>query len=98
MMALVIGVASLFVSPHTPQLLVIGRAKETLCRDASSDWDPAVTPATAMASAVAEDLRRYFGGLSAQFTPFLEAAWHGHVRFCTDADADEVLGALAVLV
>jgi hypothetical protein len=57
-----------------------------------------VTPATATASAVAEDLHCYFDGLSAQFTPFLEVAWHGHVRFCTDADADEVLGALAVLV
>jgi hypothetical protein len=98
MMALVIGVASLFASPHAPRLLVIDRAGETLCRDASSNWDPAVTPATATASAVAEDLHRYFDGLSAQFTPFLEAAWHGRVRFCTDADADEVLGALAMLV
>ncbi|MEO5624463.1 MAG: hypothetical protein ABIQ70_00465 [Dokdonella sp.] len=47
---------------------------------------------------MSEDLRRYFAGLSAQFTPVLDAAWHGHVRFCTDTDEAKVLEALAVLV
>ncbi|HEY6321597.1 MAG TPA: hypothetical protein VJA16_08585 [Thermoanaerobaculia bacterium] len=96
--ALVIAVAPLFAGTHAPQLLVIDRAKETLCRDASSDWDSTVTPRKATASAVAEDIHRYFAGLSAQFTTFLEATWHGHLRFCTDAEEDAVLGALAVVV
>jgi hypothetical protein len=96
--ALVLGIASLAAGTHTPQLLVIDRANETRCSKAAASWDPDVTPEMATADAVAEDLHRYFEGLSAQFTPFLEAAWHGQVRFCTGAAADKVLGALAVLV
>ncbi len=96
--ALVLGVAPLLAGTHTPQLLVIDRAQDTLCHDASSDWDPTVTPQEATASAVVEDIHRYFAGLSAQFTTFLDATWHGHLRFCTDAEEDEVLGALAVVV
>jgi hypothetical protein len=81
-----------------PQLWVVDRAKETVCREAPSTWDPAVTSEEAPASAVAEDLNNYFGGLSVQFTHFLEAAWHGHVRFCTDEDENDVLRVLVKLV
>jgi hypothetical protein len=45
-------------------------------------------------SAVAEDIRRYFAGLSAQFTSILPAAWHGRVHFCTEDDEAVVLRAL----
>jgi hypothetical protein len=96
--ALVIAAVPLFAGTHTPQLLVTDRATGTPCRDASSGWDPTVTPRKATASAVAEDIHRYFAGLSAQFTTFLEATWHGHLRFCSDAEEDHVLGALAEVV
>lgn len=81
-----------------PQLWVVDRAKETVCREAPSTWDPAVTSEEVTASAVAYDLDSYFGGLSVQITHFLEAAWHGHVRFCTDEDESDVLRVLVKLV
>jgi hypothetical protein len=84
--------------PPPPQLLVIGKAAVTACRAAPPDWDSTVATESATATAVAEDLWRYFAGLSAQFTRILEAAWHGRVRFCTDADETIVATRLATLV
>jgi hypothetical protein len=96
--ALLFGAVPLFGGTKAVQLLVIDHTAENRCRPAPAGWDSTAAPREARAAVVAEDLRRYFGGLSAQFTPILEAAWHGRVRFCTDAEEDEVLGALAVLV
>ena len=81
-----------------PQLWVVDRAKETVCREAPSNWDSSVASTEVTASAVAYDLNSYFGGLSVQITPFLEAAWHGHVRFCTDEDENDVLRVLVKIV
>jgi hypothetical protein len=96
--ALLFGTAPLWGGTKTVQLLVVDHAAEGRCRDAPPGWDSTAAPEKATAADAAEDLRRYFGGLSAQFTHILEAAWHGRVRFCTDAEENEVLRALAVLV
>jgi hypothetical protein len=81
-----------------PQLLITGADSGAACRPVPAGWDASRPEVTERAAAVVEDLRRYLGGLSAQFTETLPALWHGRVRFCSDAVETEVLRGLAVLV
>jgi hypothetical protein len=95
---LVIAIALLAPPSTPPQLLVVDSSEEVACRPAPQAWDPAAAFDTATAAAASEDLRRYFVGLNAQFTSILDAVWHGHIRFCTDASETHVLHSLALLV
>jgi hypothetical protein len=96
--ALLLAITLLAPSSETAQLLIIDDAHDAGCRPAPKWWDSTVASDTATPTDASEDLQRYITGLSVQFTSVLEAAWHGHVRFCTDAGEAQVLQALALLV
>lgn len=100
--ALLLAIALLAPSsesvPESVQLFIRDGAHDADCRPAPKSWDSTVAFRETTPTEASEDLQRYFDGLSVQFTSILEAAWHGHVRFCTDADETQVLHALALLV
>jgi hypothetical protein len=91
--ALVIGVALLASASPAIHLTVFRGVGA--CRPVPEGWAaPGAVVEEAEPAAVAEDIRRYFAGLSAQFTPILPAAWNGEVHFCTEDDERVVLRAL----
>lgn len=93
-LVLAIGLAA----PRGPQLLVVAEGGQQSCRPAPDDWNTTEPSDTATAEMARTDLARYFGGMSALFTSFLQAAWDGTVWFCTADEESQVLQTLAELV
>jgi len=98
--AIGLGVILLASAPPRPELLVIDRAHEQPadCQAPPAGWDHHVPMDEAPPALVASDFERYFGGLSAQLTSVLDAAWKGAVWLCTPADEKLVLAGLVQTV
>jgi hypothetical protein len=94
----VLGILSVAAADRAPQLLVTDQPTTAQCRKGAPDWHDDQPVETAASSSVADDLNRYFSGMSAQMTPMLEAAWHGRIRFCTPQEESTVLAKLVDLV
>ncbi len=80
-------------------LLVRGSESTTGCPQTPAAGSRSGAFREASALDVSEDLRRYFGGLSVQTTPILEAARSGEVGFCSvDAEAADARVLAAIVV
>lgn len=82
------------VTPSDAPVLLSVTDHDAPCHAVVSSAAPDLLRLEASAEAVADDIRRYFEGLSVQVTPILQAAWHGQVHFCNEKAQLLVLQAL----